>query len=98
MAGKINLKNLFYVPKFKEGQVIKMAVASRTHVIKPYYVEVLFYNEYAKEGEIKMTTNIPGEHECNMKVGNNWEYHYPRMTIMGTKETHGHLLNNQTLL
>ena len=83
---------------FREGQILKMAVASRSHVRHPYYVLVTYYNENAIIGEIKMTTTIPGEHSLNMIVGSNWEYHRPRMTIMGTNATHGYLLKNQLSL
>lgn len=83
---------------FAAGQILKMDVASRSHVSQPYYVEVLEYNPYAKDGEVKMVTNIPGKHSCKMIVGSNWEYHLPRMTVVGMKEKYGHLLNNQKFL
>lgn len=83
--------------EFKKGDIIKMAVASRSHVIAPYYVLILEYNANAKDGEIKMITEIPGKHSLQMVVGSNWEYHYPRMTKVGTLQTHAHLLLNQDL-
>lgn len=82
---------------FKKGQVIKMAVGPRSHVTKPYYVQVMFYNPKAKFLDTIMITDIPGQHRLDMFVGKNWEYHKPRMTIVGTVETHGHLLHNQPL-
>jgi len=82
---------------FKVGQVIKMSVAKYSHVTKPYYVEVIEYNEGAKEGQVKMKTSIPGEHALEMTVGKEWDYHYPRMEIIGDKSIFGHLLKNQKL-
>lgn len=81
---------------FREGLVIKMCPGY--HTTKPYYVEVLFYDIKAKvNGGIRMVTSIPGEHECKMTIGSNWEYHYRRMSIMGDKSKFGHLLLNQKL-
>lgn len=83
---------------FAVGQILKMKPASRSHVHWPYYVEVLFYNPDAKDGEIIMTTNIPGGHKLDIRMGVNWEYHYPRMKIVGVKEKVGKLLLNQNLV
>jgi hypothetical protein len=41
---------------FTVGQIFKMAVASRSHVTKPYYVEII------EVGENYIVTNIPGQH------------------------------------
>lgn len=85
------------MPEFKIGQVLKMSVANRSHVTQPYYVEVVEYYPNAEQGEVKMVTHIPGEHSCRMVVGSNWEYHQPRMTIVGDKKRFGYLLINQKL-
>ncbi len=81
---------------FKKGQVIKMDVAERSHVTTPYYVEIIYFDEKAsKEGDLIMITSIPGQHECKMILGNNWDYHQKRMTIIGDKSKYGFLLYNQ---
>lgn len=82
---------------FYEGCIIKMDVASRSHVFKPYYVECIYFNPNAKDGETIMETYIPGNHRLRMVVGSNWEYHKPRMTVIGNKIDFGHLLLNQDL-
>lgn len=81
--------------QFEVGQIIKMSPGYYTK--NPYYVEVVYYNPTAKEGQVKMTTNIPGHHKLDMRIGNNWEYHYRRMTIVGDKSKHEHQLRNQDL-
>lgn len=82
---------------FEVGQILKMKPGPSSHVRSPYYVEILFYNPDAKQGEIIMTTNIPGLHKLDIKVGAMWDYHLPRMTIIGAKEKFGRLLINQPL-
>lgn len=81
--------------EFSVGQIIEMSPGY--HTIEPYYVLIKFYNSEAKAGDVKMITTIPGEHDCKMVVGSNWEYHYKRMKIIGDKKTYGYLLNNQKL-
>lgn len=85
------------VSSFRTGIILKVYPASRSHVKNPYYVEILYFNQYAKVGEIIMTTNIPGEHKLDMIVGSNWEYHYPRLEIIGYKTEFEYLLYNQEL-
>lgn len=81
---------------YKAGQVLKMAPGY--HTKKPYYVVVrYFWPGQVKSGELKMITSIPNLHECRMTKGSNWEYHKKRMSIVGTVETHGHLLQNQII-
>jgi|JI10StandDraft_1071094.scaffolds.fasta_scaffold05061_16 hypothetical protein len=82
---------------FYRGAIIKMDVAERSHVTEPYYVECLFYNPNARHGEVIMITGIPGHHETEMTVGNSWDYHKPRMTVIGNKSDHGHLILNQKI-
>lgn len=89
------LANIFS-SNFEAGQVLQMTPGY--HTTKPYYVEVVFYNAEAKDGEVKMITRIPGEHSLDMKVGSNWEYHYKRMKIIGSKKQFKHLLHNQKLI
>lgn len=82
---------------FKVGNILKMNPTSRSHVKTPYYVEVVYYDENAIKGQTKMITSIPGHHRCDMIVGNNWEYHLQRMSIMGDKSIFGKLIENQRL-
>lgn len=87
------------IKQFKEGLILKMDVAFASHVKEPYYVEVIYFNPEAKaKGDKLMTTNIPGQHSLDMFIGRNWEYHYPRMTIVGEKKKFEHLLYNQKLM
>lgn len=58
---------------------------------KPYYVEIVPYehkpgNSYTE----KIKTSIPGMHGAWIH-----DYMLSRMEVVGTKETHGHLLFNQ---
>jgi len=78
---------------FREGMILEMSAGYHTR--KPYYVEVIYFNPQAGYGDIIMTTNIPGKHSLDMRIGNNWEYHYRRMTFIGYKREFGHLLKNQ---
>jgi hypothetical protein len=68
-----------YCPQdFKVGQVYKMAVASRSHVTKPYYVYIL---QVKRNG---IETNIPNHHMLWIEFNSlQWEYHIPRMTYVG---------------
>lgn len=86
---------LISISELYVGLIIKMAPGY--HTKKPYYVEVVYLNKNARQGERLMTTNIPGQHKCDMKIGENWNYHHSRMTIMGPKCVYGYLLNNQLL-
>jgi len=80
---------------FKVGQVIQMSKGY--HTKNPYYVEIVYYNENARNGETIMETSIPMRHKLRMVVGNNWEYHRKRMTIIGDKSEFEHLLYRQRL-
>lgn len=75
--------------KFKVGQIYKMAVAHASHVKSPYYVEII------EVGPDYIVTNIPGEHSLKIQEGQNWDYHIPRMTLMGMKGKFEHLIINQ---
>jgi len=85
--------------QFQKGDILKMDVASRSHVKDPYYVEVLYSNTTAERGEITLIVGIPGYNYFAMPVAE-WafEYHLPRMTKVGTTLTHRELLYNQDSL
>lgn len=86
-------------PTFNAGDILKMGVGSRSHMKQPYYVLVVSYNKDAKEnGEILMTTKIPNAGTMSVILGNNEQYQLPRMTKVGTYNTHKHLLENQPLI
>ncbi len=75
------------------GAIVRMSVAKRSHVVKPYYVEIL------KVSSDEIITNIPGEHKLSIsKKNGNWEYQLSRMTIIGDKIKHGYLILNQKYL
>lgn len=61
------------------------------HTTKPYYVLI---KTVAKDF---IVTTIPEEHTLEIKVGENWDYHIARMTIVGPIEKYRHLLYNQEL-
>ena len=79
------------IKDFKEGQIYKMKVASRSHVIEPYYVEII------EVGKDFITTNIPDAHSLKIDE-KNWDYHIPRMEFIGDKKEFGHLIYNQKLI
>ena len=74
--------------KLSVGDIVKMKPGY--HTSKPYYVEILSVSI----GYIK--TNIPGEHSLEIH-GSNFDYHTKRMTLVGSKSEHGHLIINQKL-
>lgn len=77
---------------FKVGEIYKMKVASRSHVKKPYYVQII------EVGDDFIKTNIPNKHSLKICKGNgNWEYQTERMEKVGTIKTHLNLLFNQDL-
>lgn len=78
--------------KFKVGQIYKMHVAHASHVLNPYYVEIV------EVGPDYIVTNIPDKHSLRITKHSNWDYHIPRMVYMGMKATHGHLLLNQNIV
>ena len=68
-----------------------MAATERSHVTNPYYVVI------TKVSKMFIETSIPEHYYRKIEKGINWDYHIPRMTFVGTKKTHGHLLYNQKL-
>lgn len=92
-----NLFDIFKKPKllkdtssFKKGDVYKMKVASRSHVKKPYYVIIEVVNDDA------IVTTIPGFHSLCIQLNSpEWEYHIPRMKLVGNSEEDKKLLYNQ---
>ncbi len=66
---------------FNIGEVYKMAVASRSHVKKPYYVIIKNKNKHS------IQTNIPHRHSLIIKyISPEWDYHIPRMTFVGNDD------------
>jgi hypothetical protein len=76
---------------FKKGEVYRMAVASRSHVKKPYYVII---ND---TGRGFIETYIPGQHSLKIQHGVNWDYHIRRMTFVGSDHLSRALALNQSL-
>lgn len=75
---------------FAPGLIIKMNPGCYTK--HPYYVEVITVEQDY------IITNIPSHHQCKIRVNSyEWDYHIPRMTIIGNKSEFGHLLYNQPL-
>ena len=64
-------KSKLKITDFKVGQIYKMSLASRSHAIKHYYVEII------EVGEDFIVTNIPKMHSLKIFKGNNWDYHIP---------------------
>ena len=66
---------------FTIGDIYKMNVASRSHVLKPYYVIIKNVTDYYIE------TLVPGEHSLKIHINTfEWGYHIPRMErIIGYK-------------
>jgi hypothetical protein len=80
---------------FENGDILKVKVASHSHVIEPYYVLV----ENGGGDGFSFTTSIPNVMKrlwCNSKAPE-YEYHKDRCSKVGTMETHGYLLYNQKL-
>lgn len=89
------------ISDFKVGQVYKINVASRSHVTQPYYVEILEVNNSFIDkinSSYYIVTGIPSGHTLKITPDNNWDYHIPRMTYMGTKEQCKYLINNQNVI
>lgn len=83
-----------YTADFCKGQIWKMLPTDRSHVTKPYYVEIL------EVSDGRIVTNIPGEHSLEItKHGKNpnWDYHIKRMVFEGSREEYGKLIFNQQL-
>lgn len=75
---------------FIAGHIYKVNVASRSHVTKPYYCEVISYDGHT------LITNIPDQHRFTIEKDTfEWDYHTPRFEHIGDKETYGHLIYNQ---
>jgi len=83
---------------FKHGDILKVALASRSHEINPYYVIVIYANKNAKYGQTILETIIPDMWALKIKAGPSWDYHKDRFTKVGKLETHSHLLYNQNLV
>lgn len=62
--------------KIKVGDVLKFGVASRSHVSKPYFVEVIAVDSDS------ITTSIPHLHST--KIPKNMRYHSNRAKYIGT--------------
>lgn len=54
-----------------------MNVGKRSHVKKPYYVEVI------EVGSWYIVTNIPNYYSVKIYYGNNWDYHIGRFEEIG---------------
>lgn len=77
---------------FKVGQIYQMAPTEYSHVKKPYYVLI------KRVGANYIKTSIPDEHDLVIEKNTfEWGYHTDRMTLIGTFETHAHLLYHQPL-
>lgn len=77
---------------FRRNQIYKMAVASRSHVTKPYYVIIL------TTGPNHIATYIPGQHSLRINYpSDEWDYHIPRMTYVKTSDENDILLHHQKL-
>lgn len=74
---------------FKKGEVYKMDVAERSSVKHPYYVII------KDVGIDFIVTDIPGKHSLKITKGNNWDYHTPRMTFIGSDKLSKELIYNQ---
>lgn len=75
---------------FTKGMVVQMSPGYHTN--NSYYVEIV------DVGMRSITTSIPDHHQVDIIINSDtWNYHVGRMTIVGTKSTHGHLLYNQKL-
>lgn len=86
-------KNILEPIDFKKGMVVKMKPGYYT--IKSYYVLI---KEVTETGII---TTIPGGHDLKLdkiKDKATWNHQVSRMTIVGDKESHGHLLINQFII
>lgn len=77
---------------FKRNEIYKMAVASRSHVTKPYYVIII------STGPDFIATYIPHRDSFRIKYPSpEWDYHIPRMTYVKTSNENDPLLHNQKL-
>lgn len=75
---------------FKCGQVYKMDVADRSHISKPYYVQII----EVEDSYIK--TWIPNKHDLVISYpGEQWDYHVPRMTLIGSGKEDQELVYGQ---
>lgn len=78
---------------FEKDDILEVAVASRSHVVRPYYVLVI-------SGGSGLETHIPGLFKRSWHVGDQtWHnYHKSRLKKVGTFKTHSHLLYNQEVI
>ena len=77
--------------KFKIGYIYAMAPTDGSHTKSTYYCEVINVDNES------VTLNVPniGTRKIYEDEHWTWNYHMDRMTLTGTKETHGDLLVNQ---
>ncbi len=67
---------------FKKGEVYRMAVASRSHVKKPYYVLI------KDVGDDYIETYIPNRNSNKINFHSaEWDYHIPRMTLINADKS-----------
>lgn len=72
---------------FKKGEMYKMAIGSRSHVIEPYHVII---NDV---GFDFIEIYIPNKHSLKIKYPSlQWDYQTARMTFVGMNHTVGFLL------
>ena len=75
---------------FKVGEVYKMDVARRSHVKHPYYVIIDAVDDYF------IVTKIPEKDCLQIKYSSpEWDYHIPRMTLIGSDSNAKKLIHNQ---
>lgn len=84
----------FLIPlDFMTGEIYQMAVTSRSHVKKPYYVIIKKVTPWS------ITTDIPGYHSLEIPYGSEmWKYHIPRMKYIGSNKKSKQLIYNQKTL
>lgn len=82
----------YKLSQFRKGQIYKMNPASRSHVDKPYYIEIL------KTGFNFIITNIPEYHSLKIEYPSfKWDYHIPRMEYIGDDSEARKLIYNQNI-
>ena len=68
----MEIDRLSQIKQFKVGQIWEMIPWERSHVKKPYPVEIV------EIGDDYIVTSIPKGHELKISFDNNWDYHFPR--------------------
>lgn len=75
---------------FNVGEVYQMAVAKHSHVKSPYYIII------KEVGSYWIVTDIPNEHSLKItQKSYEWNYHIPRMKLIGTDEKSKSLIYGQ---